>query len=255
MAALLLAMLQLPMASGAMAADRITVGMQLEPPILDPTANPAAAISEVLYGNVFEGLVRFAPDGSVAPKLAASWDVSDDGLSYVFHLVRQARFHDGSAFDAGVAKFSLDRALAAGSVNPQKSRLAKVRAVEVIDRYTLRILLKARSGGLLQSLAWGAFVMVSPQSAATNAVRPVGTGPFRFAGWRRGDSVSLARNTDYWDKAAQLGQVTFKFISDPTAAYAALMAGDVDAFSNYPAPESFPQFAADARFAVFVGTT
>jgi ABC-type transport system substrate-binding protein len=52
-----------------------------------------------------------------------------------------------------------------------------------------------------------------------------------------------------------LGQATFKFIADPTAAYAALMAGDVDAFSNYPAPESFPQFAADARFAVFAGTT
>jgi peptide/nickel transport system substrate-binding protein len=56
---------------GARAADRVTIGMQLEPPILDPTANPAAAISEVLYGNVFEGLVRFAADGSAVPKLAA----------------------------------------------------------------------------------------------------------------------------------------------------------------------------------------
>jgi peptide/nickel transport system substrate-binding protein len=254
-AALLLAMVQLLTAPGAQAADRITIGMQLEPPILDPTANPAAAISEILYGNVFEGLVCFAPDGSVAPKLAASWDVSEDGLSYVFHLQRRVRFHDGSIFDAAVAKFSLDRALESGSVNPQKSRLTKIRAVEVIDPYTLHILLKARSGGLLQSLAWGAFVMVSPQSAATNAVRPVGTGPFRFTGWRRGDSVSLARNTDYWGEPAHLGQVTFKFISDPTAAYAALMAGDVDAFSNYPAPESFAQFAADPRFAMFVGST
>jgi ABC-type dipeptide/oligopeptide/nickel transport system permease component/ABC-type transport system substrate-binding protein len=254
-AALLLAMVQLLLVPGVKAADRITIGMQLEPPILDPTANPAAAISEILYGNVFEGLVRFAPDGSVEPKLAASWDVSDDGLSYVFHLVRNARFHDGSAFDAAVAKYSLDRALESGSVNPQKSRLTKISAVEVVDPNTLRILLKAPSGGLLQSLAWGAFVMVSPQSAATNAVRPVGTGPFRFTGWRRGDSISLARNADYWGEPAHLDQVTFRFISDPTAAYAALMAGDVDAFSYYPAPESFAQFAADPRFAVFVGST
>jgi peptide/nickel transport system substrate-binding protein len=243
------------MLSGARAGTRITVGMQLEPPILDPSANPAAAISEVLYGNVFEGLVSFAPDGSVAPKLAASWEVSEDGLSYVFHLERNARFHDGTVFDAAIAKFSLDRALDSGSVNPQKSRLTKISAVEIIDRFTLRIVLSQRSGGLLQSLAWGAFVMVSPQSAAGNAVRPVGTGPFRFSEWRRGDSITLVRNPDYWGEPARLGQVTFKFITDPTAAYAALMAGDVDAFSNYPAPESFPQFAADPRFEVFVGST
>src|SRR5277367_5417582 len=106
----LLTALLLLTALGARPADRITIGMQLEPPILDPTANPAAAISEILYGNVFEGLVQFAADGSVVPKLAASWEVSDDGLTYVFHLQRNVHFHDGSGFDATVAKFSLDRA-------------------------------------------------------------------------------------------------------------------------------------------------
>ncbi len=237
------------------AADRITVGVQLEPPILDPTANPSAAIYQILYGNVFEGLVQFAADGSVLPRLASSWEIMDGGLTYVFHLVHGVRFHDGSAFDAAAAKFSLDRALAPGSTNPQKSRLAKIRAVEALDPLTLRIRLAQRSGGLLASLAWGAFVMVSPGSAATNAVRPVGTGPFRFAEWRRGDSISLARNADYWGRRAESSEVAFKFISEPTAAYAALMAGDVDAFAGYPAPESFGQFAADPRFAVLTGTT
>jgi ABC-type dipeptide/oligopeptide/nickel transport system permease component/ABC-type transport system substrate-binding protein len=251
----LLATLLVLWALGSHAADRITIGMQLEPPILDPTANPAAAISEILYGNVFEGLVQFAADGSVLPRLASSWDISDDGLTYTFHLEHGVRFHDGSAFDAAVVKFSLDRARAPESVNPQKSRLAKLRAVDIVDPYTVRVLLNQRSGSLLQSLAWGAFVMVSPQSAAVNAVQPIGTGPFRFSEWRRGDSVTLVRNADYWGRPAGLAEAIFKFISDPTAAYAALMAGDVDAFANYPAPESFPQFAADPRFAVFAGTT
>src|SRR3984957_4275164 len=64
----------------ARAAVSVTIGMQLEPPILDPTASPAAAISEALYGNLFEGLVQFAVDGSVLPQLAGSWDVSAGGL-------------------------------------------------------------------------------------------------------------------------------------------------------------------------------
>ena len=239
----------------AQASDGVTIGMQLEPPILDPTANPAAAISEVLDGNVYEGLVQFAADGSVVPKLAAAWDISEDGLSYVFHLQKGVRFHDGSVFDATVAKFSLDRARAPGSANPQKSRLSKISAVDVVDPLTVCIALKQRSGGLLQSLAWGAFVMVSPRSAAENAAHPIGTGPFRFSGWRRGDSITLTRNADYWGGAPALSEATFKFIADPTAAYAALMAGDVNAFANYPAPESFAQFAADPRFGVFAGAT
>jgi len=230
------------------------IGTQLEPPVLDPTANPAAAISEVLYGNVYEGLVQFAADGSALPRLALSWEISSDGLTYVFHLKSGVRFHDGSEFDAAAAKYSLQRILAPGSTNPQRERLRAIRAIEVVDPLTLRVLLSRRSGGLLQSLAFGSAVMVSP-SATNNAVQPIGTGPFRFLRWRRGDSITLERNPDYQGPPALLSQVTFKFITDPTAAFAALMAGDVDAFSNYPAPESFSQFAEDRRFKVFTGTT
>ena len=236
-------------------AQRMIIGTQLEPPVLDPTANPAAAISEVLYGNVYESLVQFAADGSALPRLALSWEISSDGLTYVFHLKSGVRFHDGSEFDAAAAKYSLQRILAPGSTNPQRARLRAIRAIEVVDPLTLRVLLSRRSGGLLQSLAFGSAVMVSPASAMNNAVQPIGTGPFRFLRWRRGDSITLERNPDYQGPPALLSQVTFKFITDPTAAFAALMAGDVDAFSNYPAPESFSQFAVDRRFKVFTGTT
>src|SRR5271169_6723324 len=103
------------LAGHAHGAQRAIIGIQLEPPILDPTANPSSAISEVLYGNVLQGLVQFAADGSVQPQLALSWDVSSDGLTYVFHLKPQVRFHDGSPFDAAAAKFSLERVIAPGS--------------------------------------------------------------------------------------------------------------------------------------------
>lgn len=254
-AMLLLASLLPLMVLSASGAQRAIIGTQIEPPILDPTANPAAAISEVLYDNVYEGLVQFAADGEALPKLALAWDVSQDGLTYVFHLKAGVRFHDGTSFDAAAAKFSLDRIIAQGSINPQRSRFRAVREVVALDPLTLRVLLKQRSGGLLQSLAFGSAVMVSPQSAAGNALHPIGTGPFRFLRWRRGDSITLERNPDFQGAPALLAQVTFKFITDPTAAFAALMAGDVDAYANYPAPESFAQFAADPRFAVFTGST
>ena len=98
----------------------LRVAMQLEPPNLDPTAGAAQAIDSVVYSNIFEGLTRFTSDGSVVPGLAASLDISDDGLTYTFHLHDEVKFHDGSAMDAEDVKFSLDRARAEGSTNAQK---------------------------------------------------------------------------------------------------------------------------------------
>ena len=98
-------------------------------------------------------------------------------------------------------------------------------------------------------------MIVSPATADANATKPVGTGPFRFSNWVQGDRVELVRNADYWGEPAKLEKVTFKFISDPTAAFAAMMAGDIDAFPNFPAPENLAQFAADPRFQVIVGST
>ena len=78
----------------------LVMGVVLEPPHLDPTAGAAAAIDEVVYANVFEGLTRIGPDGSVQPALAESWTVSDDGTVYTFKLRSGVKFHDGTDFDS-----------------------------------------------------------------------------------------------------------------------------------------------------------
>jgi ABC-type dipeptide/oligopeptide/nickel transport system permease component/ABC-type transport system substrate-binding protein len=187
--------------------------------------------------------------------LAQSWEISPDGLTYTFHLRRNVKFHNGVPFDASDVKFSLDRARAPGSVNPQKPALEAIRAVEVVDPYTARLHLSHPDSQLIYVLSWGACIMVEPRSAATNATAPVGTGPFRFASWQRGESVTLSRSPNYWGRPVRLARVTFKFISDPTAAAAAMHAGDVDAFPDYPAPENIAQFRADPHFTVVVGTT
>lgn len=250
------AMTVLMVSSMAMAAKMdIRVGMALEPPNLDPTGGAAAAIDEVVYANVFEGLTRFGPDGSVNPALAQSWTISEDGLVYTFKLHDGVKFHDGSDMNAQDVKFSLDRARAEDSTNAQKALFAGIESVEVIDPTQVKVTLSKANGSFLFNMAWGDAVIVAPETAATNATNPVGTGPFVFENWAKGDNVKLGKNPNYWGEAVKLDNVTFKFISDPTAAFAAMMAEDIDTYPNFPAPENLPQLDADPRFNVIVGST
>jgi peptide/nickel transport system substrate-binding protein len=233
----------------------LIVGMQLEPPHLDPTGGAAAAIDEVLYANVFEGLTRFGPDGSVNPGLAEAWEISEDGTVYTFTLRAGVTFHDGTTMDAEDVKFSLDRARAADSVNAQKALFAGITDVTVVDPLTVQITLSAPNGAFPFNLAWGDAVIVAPESIENIKANPIGTGAFKFDNWVQGDRIDIVKNPDYWGEPAKLDRATFKFISDPTAAFAAVMAEDVHVFAGFPAPENLPQFDADPRFSVIVGST
>ncbi|HGG05734.1 MAG TPA: ABC transporter substrate-binding protein [Aliiroseovarius sp.] len=235
--------------------DTLNVGMVLEPPNLDPTGGAAAAIDEVVYSNIFEGLTRFAADGSIIPGLAASWDISEDGLTYTFHLRDGVKFHDGTDMNADDVVFSLDRARAEDSTNAQKQLFASIESVTAVDPLTVEVKLSAPNGNFIFNMAWGDAVIVAPESIADAATNPVGTGAFTFTEWVPGDHVTITRNDNYWGDAPALSEATFKFISDPNAAFAAMMAGDIDAFPNFPAPETLAQFEADPRFNVIVGST
>ena len=233
----------------------ITVGMQLEPPHLDPTGAAAGAIDQVVYSNVFEGLTRFAADGAVIAGLAKSWVVSDDGLTYTFHLRQGVKFHDGTDMNSEDVKFSLDRARAEDSTNAQKALFSDIASVDAISPYTVEIKLSKPNGNFLFNLAWGDAVIVAPESIENIKSKPIGTGAFTFSNWVQGDKIELTRNPDYWGEAPALEKATFKFISDPTAAFAAVMAEDVNAFMVFPAPENLPQFEADPRFKLLIGST
>jgi peptide/nickel transport system substrate-binding protein len=242
-------------ASIASAQTSITVAIQLEPPNLDPTGGAAQAIDSVLYSNVFEGLTRFMADGSVVAGLAQSWDISEDGLTYTFMLHDGVTFHDGTTMDAEDVKFSLDRARSEDSINAQKGLFADIVDVTVVDPLTVAVTLSQPNGMILFNMAWGDAVIVAPESIDTIASNPIGTGAFTFTDWVQGDRLELTRNESYWGQPAALETATFRFISDPTAAFAAVMAEDVDAFVGFPAPENLPQFEADPRFQVLVGNT
>ena len=243
------------LASMASAQNDITVAIQLEPPNLDPTGGAAQAIDSVLYSNVFEGLTRFEGDGAVVPGLAKSWEISDDGTVYTFNLNSGVSFHDGTDMDAEDVKFSLDRARAEDSTNAQKRLFSGITDVTVVDPMTVKVTLDQPNGSFLFNMAWGDAVIVASESIENIASNPIGTGAFTFSDWVQGDRLALTRNENYWGNPAALESATFRFISDPTAAFAAVMAEDVDVFVGFPAPENLPQFEADSRFQVLVGNT
>jgi peptide/nickel transport system substrate-binding protein len=240
----ILAAAALALASGtaAMAARTdLVLGMPLEPPHLDPTAGAAAAIDEVFYANVFEGLTRIGSRGEVLPDLAESWTISDDGKTYTFKLRSGVKFHDGSDFDASDVKFSLDRARGESSVNAQKGLFAPIDTIEVVDPATVKVTLKNPQGSFLYNLGWGDAVIVAPESAETNKEKPVGTGPFKFQNWAKGSSITLVKADGYWGEPVALDKAEFRIIPDAAAAIPALLSGDVQALPNFALGDALPR--------------
>jgi peptide/nickel transport system substrate-binding protein len=239
----------------ALAAE-LSVGMQQEPTSLDPTADATASIDSMLTMNVYESLTTVAENGEVQPNLATSWEVSEDGLTYTFKLAEGVTFHDGSTFDAEDVAFSFERAMADDSVNPSKSIFDPVESVTAVDPQTVEIKLNTPDAFFLFNMGQGDTSIVAAETADDNATAPVGTGPFKFDNWTRGDRLTLVKNPDHRDAdSVALDKVEFRFISDPAAATAAMMAEEIDAFPGFPAPELLEQFEADPRFRVNIGST
>lgn len=238
-----------------MAKTGVTLGITLEPPHLDPTAGAPAAIDEIVYANVFEGLTRIDSQGLVKPALAERWVIEDGGLTYRFVLREGVTFHDGAKLEASDVVFSFNRAVAEESENAQKGLFSAIESIQAPDDRTVVITLNRKEGLFLWNLGWGDAVIVDPASADTNKSNPVGTGPFKFDQWVKGSSIRLTRNNDYWGKKVRMERAIFKVIPDPAAQVTALLAGDVDAIPNIGAPEAVGQFQADSRFSVMSGTT
>jgi len=232
--------------------DAIVLAMALEPPGLDPTAGAASAIAEIVQYNIFETLTKINSDGTVSPLLAESWEVSPDLKTYTFKLKKGVKFQNGEPFNASAVKFSFERAGSEKSTNKDKRTFASMDSVAAVDDYTVVILNKALDPDFLFLMGQATAIIVEPKSADTNATKPVGTGPFQLDNWAKGSSVSLKKWPGFRNAATiKLNKATFRFISDPAAQVAALLAGDVDAFPRVT-PRSVPQFKNNPKFQVVV---
>ena len=247
------ALASLPLAALAQAKkDSVVLAMTLEPPGLDPTAGAASAIAEIVQYNIFETLTKINPDGTVSPLLAESWEVSPDLKTYTFRLRKGVKFQNGEAFNASAVKFSFERAAAEKSTNKDKRTFSGMESVAAIDDHTVVVLNKSLDPDFLFLMGQATAIIVEPKSADTNATKPVGTGPYQLTTWSRGSSIVLSHWAGYRSASSvKIRKVTFRFISDPAAQVAALLAGDIDAFPRVT-PRSVAQFKSNPKFQVVV---
>lgn len=230
----------------------MVLGMALEPPGLDPTANAAAAIGEIVLYNVFETLTKINADGKVTPLLAESWEVSPDLRTYTFKLRKGVKFQNGEPFNAQAVKFSFDRAGGEKSTNKDKRTFANL-STQVADEYTVVLINKEIDPDLPFLLGQPTAVIFEPKSADNNATQPVGTGPYTLQNWVKGSSLVLSAWDGYRNASAiKLKRVTFRFVSDTAAQATAVLAGDIDVFQRI-GTRVVPQFKANPNFQVILG--
>lgn len=211
----------------------IAVGLNVEPDNLDvqdTTSNMSASVDKCIY----EGLVTLDQNMQVVNLLAESWEVSDDAMEFTFTLRQGVTFHDGEPFNANAVVRAYDRVL-----DPESTLLragyfnAVLDRVEEIDEYTVKYVAKEPFAAMVATLAHPAGGIPSPTAAEQFGEdfgsNPVGTGPYRFVDWVRGDQITLEANPDYWnpDLAASVPQLTFRGISEPGALGIAVQSGDV----------------------------
>ena len=239
----------------AQAPNRLIVQSQTEPPGLDMTATPATATSGVIFYNVQEALVKVDRHGKLVPWLAERWHTADN-RNYTFFLKKGVRFHNGRELKAADIKYAFERAMNPETKHPYAKDYEAIGDIIVKDDYTVTFALKSVNASFLQNVARAGSVIYPREAVETMKSAPIGTGPFRFEEWVRGDRVVLVRNPDYYEKGLpKLDRVTYRFITDPNAVLAALKAGDVDVSLFGLGPEHVQDVQKDPRFQVIVGDT
>lgn len=191
--------------------------------------------------NIFETLLNFnEEDTTVEAGLAKEWEVSEDGLTYTFHLQEGVKFHDGTDFNAEAVVKNFER-WSNGAEEEFYYYTSMFKAegqniiskVEATDDLTVVMTLSRPQAPFLKNIAMAVFGIASPTAFEANpdtfGENPVGTGPFKFVEWKRNDSITLTKNEDYWQEGLpKLDKVIFRSIPDNSARLNALTTGEID---------------------------
>jgi peptide/nickel transport system substrate-binding protein len=240
------------------APDTLIVGKASDAIGLDPARvsdDESVEVCEQLY----EHLVRYRPSSNeIEPELALSWEVDPLGTLWTFHLRPGVRFHDGTPMDADAVVFSFERQrdpfhpFHSPDFAYWKDQYSYIEKVEAVDPLTVRIRIERPYAPFLASLAMYPAAIVSPTAVkrwgADYPEHPVGTGPFRFESWKKGDRVVVVRNDDTWRERPRVRRLVFRRIPDARQRLIALAGGSIDvAYNILPEELQYVQLHPDLR--------
>jgi len=230
----------------------LVIGLDQEPPTLDPHASPSAVTYQII-ASVTENLLYKGRDGKLQPWLAESWSASKDGRSVTFKLRRDVKFHDGTPFNADAVKFNFDR-IVDPKFKPGSSRaqIAGYAGSKVLDEFTVQVSFETPYAPFLTYAAAGTLSLVSPKAVRESGdqvhTRPVGTGPFMMKDYVAKDHATIVKNPAYNRKApwsersgpALLEAIVWKFIPEAGTRVATLESGETQGIYLVPA-QSLPR--------------
>jgi len=234
------------LAGAAPAGGVLRIGLDVDAGTLDPRLANDTTARRVIE-QVFDGLIELDPQLRPQPALADSWTQVSPTV-WQFRLRPNVRFHDGTPLTAGDVVFTYTTILDPALRAPLRGLYVPITKVEAVDDRTVRFTLSAPYAPLLKYADMGIVPRAAVERAGAEfAMKPVGTGPYRFVSWQRNSRIVLEANPDYWKGRPKLGQVIFNIIPDNTTRAAALESGDVDLIHSPLSPQDVARLKSSPR--------
>ncbi|MBW2619697.1 MAG: ABC transporter substrate-binding protein, partial [Deltaproteobacteria bacterium] len=220
----------------------LVVGTEADLVQLDPH-KCAAALDGAVFQLVCNSLIEPGYDFENKPGLAESWDVSADGKEWTFYLRKGVKFHNGREMTAEDVKFSHERIMDPQVASTIASRFINLDRIEVVDKYTVKFIMKKPAGATLASIGGSAVraAIIAPECVNEDGTisHPIGTGAFEWVEWKPKDYWKVKRFNDYWNKGKPyLDEIIFKPLPDEMMRFNALKAGDLDIALVLPIDEA-----------------
>ena len=213
----------------------LRVGIPWTPENLDPTMN-LSSIRATVGVSLFDSLVGRDRDNRIVPELAESWKLLND-TTWQLKLRRGVVFHNGEPFNAEAVRFTIQRVLDPDQKSPNRANIGEIVKVEAIDDLTVNLVTGKPYAALLNRLI--DFPMLPPKYTAEKgnqgmALRPVGSGPYRFVSLVKDDQMVVEAFGQHWRGAPGIQRIVFKAIPEPFTRTAALRNGEVDLITTVP---------------------